>query len=50
MLPFVHLIAVGGKVLRIKGEPKFIHVRKELLLVKVRNAVDVQGTHLEANG
>ena len=49
MLPLVHLIAVGGKILWIKGEPKFAHVRKELLLVKVRNALDVQVAHLDSN-
>ena len=49
MLPLIHLIAVGGKILWIKGEPKFAHVRKELLLVEVRNAVDVQVAHLDLN-
>ena len=49
MLPFVHLIAVGGKILWIKREPKFTHVRKELLLVKVKNAVDVQVIYLESD-
>ena len=49
MLPLIHLIAVGGKILWIKGEPKFAHVRKELLLVEVRNAVDVQVAHLDSN-
>ena len=49
MLLLIHLIAIGGKILRIKSEPKFTHVRKELLLVKVRNVVDVEVAHLKAD-
>ena len=49
MLSLVHLIAVGGEILWIKGEPKFAHVRKELLLVKVRDAIYVQVAHLDSD-
>ena len=49
MLPLIYLIAVGGKILWIKDEPKFAHVRKELLFVEVRNTVDIQVAHLDSN-